>query len=131
MDWFNPENGNGTLASLKALAQLDALHYEIVPGEICIGWSDIFYIPRRFFADFVMLAEVFASFKVMGEIAVPTMLTILDRSRRRSPEIPVMQFIADCWGSCCTSHPSKWDIMSHRCGHKFDHRSELEVQTVL
>ncbi|KAM0324835.1 hypothetical protein ACHAQA_007801 [Verticillium albo-atrum] len=103
------------------------MHYKIKENEFCVGWSDIYYIPRRFFADYIFLSEVFGGFDVFHEVAIPTMLHIIDQSRRRNPYKPVMERIGDCWGSCCASNPTVEDVLEARCGHRLDYLTEAPV----
>lgn len=51
--------------------------------EQCYGGrSDVFYIPRRFLHQFVYLAKMFRNNDVFLEIAVPTILRMLDNQRK-------------------------------------------------
>lgn len=97
------------------------LDYKIKKDEWCVGWSDIYYIPRRFFADYIFLAEVFGGFSVFHEVAVPTIVHIIDQSRRRNPYTSVIDRIGDCWGSCCASNPTVEDVLWARCGHRLNY----------
>ena len=62
------------------------LNYVFDPDEFCVGWSDIYYIPRRFFADFILLSAVFSSEQAFHENAIPTIIHIIDQTRR--PVVP-------------------------------------------
>ncbi|KID81920.1 UDP-galactose transporter [Metarhizium guizhouense ARSEF 977] len=106
-------------AKSSALTQ----NYTINDHEWCLGWSDIYYIPRRFFGDFIRLSEVFSNpqFDVFHEVAIPTIVHIIDNSRRESPHIPVVNHISDCWGDCCSSNPSVDDVLRYPCGHRLDY----------
>jgi len=99
-------------------------HYKVDPDEWCVGWSDIYYIPRRFFRDFVELSDIFLAVPVFHEVAIPTMLNIIDRTYRQLPSRSVIAPIGDCWGTCCTSNPSVEDIAWKRCGHRLDYVNE-------
>ena len=112
------------LAASEAVSNFKDLAYDVRPGEWCIGWSDIYYIPRRFFADYIFLAEIFNAFGVFHEVAVPTMVAMIDRSRRRNPHTPVLDQIGDCWGSCCANDPTVRQVLWHRCGHRLDYRQQ-------
>jgi hypothetical protein len=90
----------------------------------CLGWSDIYYVPRRFFDDFIALAEIFASFSVMHEVAIPTILHIIDVARRPHALQPVLDRFGDCWGSCCASDPGIDVVLWARCGHRLNYRDE-------
>jgi hypothetical protein len=103
------------------------LEYKIKRDEWCVGWSDIYYIPRRFFADYIFLSEIFGGFGVFHEVAVPTMVHIIDQSRRRNPHRPVIDRIGDCWGSCCASDPRVEDVLWSRCGHRLNYLTQPVV----
>ncbi|KAL3426432.1 UDP-galactose transporter [Phlyctema vagabunda] len=118
-------------ASMAASAVVDHfdMDYTVNPEEWCVGWTDIYYVPRRFFADYIFLSSVFGGFSVFHEVAVPTMLHIIDESRRRHPSRGVLDRFGDCWGSCCASNPDQHDILWNRCGHRLDYVNE-EVTAV-
>ena len=84
------------------------------------SWSDIYFMPRRFFEDYVFLANVFYEHGVFHEVAVPTILTIIDRTRSSHPNAPVLDLRSDCWGHCCAENPTVLDIQQHRCGHRLN-----------
>ena len=100
--------------------------FKVDTKEWCIGWSDLAYVPRRFFEDFIYLANVFLAHDVYHESAYPTILHIIDQSRRAHRSVPVLSQIGDCWGSCCTSNPTERDILWNRCGHHMDYREESQ-----
>ncbi|KAH8819502.1 UDP-galactose transporter [Xylogone sp. PMI_703] len=116
-------------ASLAASAVVDHfdLDYVVDPSKWCTGWSDIYYIPKRFFADFIFLSSIFGGFSVFHEIAVPTIVHIIDESRRRHPTRGVLDHMSDCWGSCCASHPPADELISRRCGHRLDYREDVSM----
>ncbi|KAI6779235.1 CMP-sialic acid transporter [Emericellopsis cladophorae] len=88
----------------------------------CRGWSDIYYIPRRFFADYIFLVErVFHD--TFHEMSVATMMHMIDRTRSRTPFTSFIDPMP-CWGSCCSKNPSEDALLWHRCGHKLDLRSD-------
>ncbi len=83
-------------------------------------WSDIYYIPRRFFNDFIDLGNVFYAAGSFHEVAVPTMLNILDLTYRSTPFHSLITRIGDCWGDCCANGAGSNDIKRKRCGHRMD-----------
>lgn len=87
-------------------------------------WSDIYYVPRSVFEDWIFLAGVFEGLKVFHEIAVPTILQVIDDTRQTHPTRSLIEDLGDCWGNCCSSHPSKTDIRGHRCGHRLSFEDE-------
>lgn len=103
------------------------LEYTVKKDEWCVGWSDIYYIPRRFFADYIFLSEIFGGFSVFHEVAIPTMVHIIDQSRRRNPATPIIDRFGDCWGSCCASNPKIEDVLWARCGHRLDYLNQPVV----
>ncbi|KXH49157.1 hypothetical protein CNYM01_06939 [Colletotrichum nymphaeae SA-01] len=114
--------------------------YTIEEKEFCVGWSDIFYIPRRFFADFIFLSSVYGCADLFHEVAIPTMLNIIDRSRRseKAKFQSVIDRIGDCWGGCCDDSATAHDVKWTRCGHRLNylnqevidaHYSRLDEQT--
>ena len=42
--------------------------------QICVGGSDIFYLPKEKFDNFHFMSKLFRKYKVFLEIAVPTLL---------------------------------------------------------
>lgn len=112
--------------SLEAIAEISSKEFpgDYKRNEFCVGWSDIYFIPRRFFKDFISLSKLFAKFEVMHEAAIPTMLHIIDQSRRESILTPVLDRFGDCWGSCCAENPEIHDVLWARCGHKLDYTNE-------
>jgi hypothetical protein len=97
------------------------MDYNIDPTEFCVGWTDIYYIPKRFFADYIFLSQIFGGFSVFHEVAVPTIVHIIDSSRRRHPARGIIDRFGDCWGSCCASNPAVDDVMWNRCGHRLNY----------
>ncbi|KAF4340068.1 UDP-galactose transporter [Fusarium beomiforme] len=124
-DWGGWADQNHMKAQLAA-AQLDHLHlgYEIDIHEWCVGWSDIYFIPRKFFKDYIVLAPIFMSFSVFHEVGIPTMLHIIDMSYRKTSYIPAMELFADCWGYCCADNPTIYDVITYRCGHRLDYQNK-------
>ncbi|KAK1959749.1 hypothetical protein LY78DRAFT_685694 [Colletotrichum sublineola] len=97
--------------------------YVVEEKEFCVGWSDIFYIPRRFFGDFIFLSHVFGCADLFHETAIPSMLNIIDRSRRSEAARyqPVIERIGDCWGGCCDNSATAHDVKWTRCGHRLNY----------
>ena len=115
-------------SAIRALKSLD-LGYDVDLDEWCVGWSDIFYIPRRFFVDFIYLSRVFASFHSFHEVAVPTIVNIIDRTYRRQGHATrsVVNHIGDCYGSCCSPGATIDDVLEKRCGHRLDYGGDATV----
>ncbi|KAF4920894.1 UDP-N-acetylglucosamine transporter [Colletotrichum viniferum] len=103
--------------------------YDVVEDEFCVGWSDIYYIPRRFFADFIFLSYVYGCADLFHEVAIPTMLNIIDRSRRSesAPFQSLIDRIGDCWGGCCDDSATPHDVKWTRCGHRLDYLKQEVV----
>jgi hypothetical protein len=59
-------------------------------------WSDIYYIPRHFFAEFIELSEIFLAVPVFHEIAIPTILHIIDKTHENRPSQSLITRIGDC-----------------------------------
>ena len=87
------------------------------PDRLCIGWADLYYVPRSMYASFGWLSRQFGRHSANAELAVPTMMRLLSdwahTSLRRLP----------CWGFCCSSTPCPELLLRHACGH----RMRLEV----
>jgi UDP-galactose transporter len=84
----------------------------------CRGWSDIYYMPRRFFKDFIYLVDhVFIDF--FHEMSISTIMHIIDQTRSLSADTTLIDDLP-CWGSCCSQNPSEEQLLGHRCGHKLD-----------
>lgn len=104
--------------------------FNIKGDEFCAGWADVYYIPRRFFADWIILSTIYASHDVFHEMAVTSMAHVIDISRRTHPMTPVMTHFGDCWGGCCSGAPKTPEIILwKRCGHKLDFVKDDHVKT--
>ncbi|UJR16641.1 hypothetical protein I4U23_003541 [Adineta vaga] len=87
---------------------------------MCGGWADIYYIPRRFFSDFIVLSNVFKKSGSFHEIGIPTMFNMIDLTHRPTPFHTVITHLEDCWGGCCAYGAGITEIKKKRCGHKMD-----------
>ena len=65
------------------------------------SWSDIYYIPRRYFTEFIELSNVFLAVPVFHEVAIPTILNIIDKTHERRPSKSIITRIGDCCKSQC------------------------------
>lgn len=102
----------------NAIAALNGTKYD-TKLEVCTNWADIYYIPRKYFADFIYLAHVVDP--MFHESAIPTMFNIIDRTYRHQDDGREYVKLADCWGGCCVSNPTPEDIMWSRCGHRLNY----------
>lgn len=93
-DFFEPPYNNHIHAR-RAIEAIQHYNYPYPKGEFCVAWSDIYFIPRRFWADWIFLSGFFNDFGVFQEVAIPTMMKIIDSSRRLNPTQSVMQQYAD------------------------------------
>lgn len=130
-DWFWFDKGAQHPATDAAREVHDRFpeDFRIKSNEFCTGWADLYYIPRRFFADWVILSTIYASHDVFHEIAVASMARIIDVSRRTHPTLPVMTHFGDCWGGCCTGYPKGPEILWKRCGHHLNYLNQEHVKT--
>ncbi|KAK0109322.1 hypothetical protein ONS96_003141 [Cadophora gregata f. sp. sojae] len=121
-------NHNWQYPLLEALASLTAANTDYVfdPDEWCTGWSDIYYVPRHLWVDYIYLAYTFAAHSVFHEMAVPTILHIIDQTRRQRELSSIISFIGDCYGGCCAPGAGMEDLLSHRCGHKLDYQGRVQ-----
>ena len=63
---------------LAASADATRLGHRLLgPGRLCIGWADLYYVPRRHQTAFGELAAVFAKRTANAELALPTILHAL------------------------------------------------------
>ncbi|XMA07251.1 hypothetical protein WAI453_000042 [Rhynchosporium graminicola] len=111
---------------LQALSDLEktGTDFTFDPEEWCTGWSDIYYIPRHLWVDYIYLAAFFGAREVFHEMAVPTIMHILDQSRRKRELSSIINYIGNCFGGCCAGGGKLDDILSHRCGHKLDYAGD-------
>ncbi|UJR09074.1 hypothetical protein I4U23_013321 [Adineta vaga] len=86
----------------------------------CRSWSDIYYIPRRFFNDFIDLSDISYTINLFHEIAIPTMINIIDLSHRLTPFHTVIAPLSDCFGQCCSFGTGPNELVERRCGHRID-----------
>ncbi|KAL2071809.1 hypothetical protein VTL71DRAFT_13044 [Oculimacula yallundae] len=114
---------------LAALSDLEKANTDFTfdPEEWCTGWSDIYYIPRHLWVDYIYLAAFFGARAVFHEMAVPTIMHIIDQSRRRRELSSIISYIGDCYGGCCAGGGNIDDVISHRCGHKLDYAGDPQV----
>lgn len=128
-DWPGMQtNRNWQYPLLNALAWLTAANTDYVfdPDEWCTGWSDIYYIPRHLWVDYIYLAYIFGAHSVFHEMAVPTIMHIIDQTRRERELSSIINFIGDCYGGCCAPGVGLEDLLAHRCGHKLDYRGRVQ-----
>ena len=86
------------------------------PTRLCLGWADLYYVPRRMYTRFGQLARAFASGTANAELAVPTMMRILSEHGPLADRPPLLR--APCWGFCCSSTPCPELLVRHACGHR-------------
>lgn len=70
--------------------------------------------------DFIKLSEIFLAVPVFHEVAIPTILEIIDKTYEKRPSRSLITRVGDCWGDCCASNPSVEDVLWKRCGHRLD-----------
>ncbi|GAM87621.1 hypothetical protein ANO11243_056480 [Dothideomycetidae sp. 11243] len=119
--WNAKEHDFAVIAAKDVYNLVDpSLRTRLNPSEFCVGWSDIYHIPRRYFEDYIYLARLFYAQGVFHEVATPTIIHMIDLLRRSdaTDTREVLRRIADCWGSCCVGNPSEHDVTWRRCGHK-------------
>ncbi|PMD62276.1 uncharacterized protein K444DRAFT_627235 [Hyaloscypha bicolor E] len=95
--------------------------------EWCIGWSDIYYIPREYFADYVYLAAFYGAQNAFHELVIPSIMRIIDQTRRRKDFSSIINYLGHCFGGCCAPGADMNQLMSHRCGHKLDYLGNWDV----
>jgi hypothetical protein len=120
-DWYHAYAFADSVNATRKLATMNT-KYKFDPEESCTGWTDVFYIPRKFFKDFIALSLVFDDHRVFLEVAIPTMIKIMKNSLRdpKAPFTPIISWIGDCYGNCCDTAQSMEEIDAHRCGHRLD-----------
>jgi hypothetical protein len=79
--------------------------YTFNPEEFCSGWADMYYIPRKYFEDFVRLARVYSEHDAYHEIAIPTLFHIIDQTYRKHPSLSILYKWADCCKSFVHHNP--------------------------
>lgn len=82
------------------------------PDRLCIGWADLYYVPRRHLEAFRSLASAFASTSANAELAVPTILSKLYEAGGEVPRRPA------CWGFCCSQTACPELMSRYACGHR-------------
>ncbi|UJR07176.1 hypothetical protein I4U23_011464 [Adineta vaga] len=115
---------NDSLRSVRNAKQTLSKQYpnRFITDEniMCGGWTDIYFIPRRFFDDFIVLSDAFHKSRSFHEIGIPTMFNMIDLTHRSTPFHTVITHLEDCWGNCCTYGAAINEIKTKRCGHKID-----------
>lgn len=107
------------LTSLEILEAANA-SYSFNPREWCTGWSDFYFIPRHLFVDYIYLSAFFGATNSFHEMAIPTIVHIIDQSRRKNPWTSIMNWIGDCYGGCCNRGGDMESYNAARCGHAID-----------
>lgn len=127
-DGMHPDK-NWHYSILQALASLHKsdTDYKFNEKEWCTGWSDIYYIPRVLWPDFIYLSSFFGAFNCFHEMAIPTMFHILDQSRRHRPYSSIINWIGDCYGGCCNRGGDLDNLLEHRCGHALNYLGDKEI----
>ncbi|KAI9772580.1 MAG: hypothetical protein M1839_002432 [Geoglossum umbratile] len=96
--------------------------YEVDIDQFCNGSADIYYIPRHLFKDFIYLSSVFYDLKIFHQIAIPTMVTMIDNTYRALAADTTTQISPlDCWSNSSSSGPSRYDVTWKKCGSKLDY----------
>ena len=119
--WFDSGAQHPAIDCAREVHERFGQDFKIKGDEFCAGWADIYYIPRRFFADWIVLSTIYASHDTFHEIAVATMARFIDMSRRSHPTLPVLTHFGDCWGGCCSGQPKGPEILWKRCGHQLNY----------
>ncbi|KAF6231710.1 hypothetical protein HO173_010012 [Letharia columbiana] len=130
-DWFWFDRGaqHPAIDAAREVHDRFGQDFRMKGDEFCAGWADLYYIPRRFFAEWIILSTIYASHDVFHEIAVASMARIIDVSRRSHPTLPVMTHFGDCWGGCCSGYPEGPEILWKRCGHHLNYLNQEHVKT--
>jgi len=74
---------------------------------------------------------VFYEVKNFHEVAIPTMINIIDRTYRRTPFHSIITRIYDCWGNCCADNSNSENVKQKRCGHRMDLARDDIRQTLI
>jgi hypothetical protein len=116
MDWWSWISWGKQDAVRDASREIKQKHpkYKLNPEEFCSGWADMYYIPRKYFEDFVTLGKIYGKHNAYHEIAIPTLFHIIDQTYRKHPSLSIIYKWADCWGNCCKDNPRKFDVSSPR-----------------
>ena len=88
-------------------------------------------MPRCFFQDFIDLSNVFYEVQNFHEVAIPTMVNIIDLTRRETSFHSIITRLNDCWGDCCASGSKPENIKQKRCGHRMDLARDDIRQTLI
>ncbi|KAK4981198.1 hypothetical protein LTR28_013246 [Elasticomyces elasticus] len=125
-DWHGWDRGSheSAMKAARAVHRLD-MDYVVDTNQWCVDWSEIYFTPRTHFSGFITLSRVFFINEVFHEVAIPTMLRIIDQTSRTRPRESslnpsLISHLGDCWGHCCASDPTAEDILWKRCGHRLD-----------
>ncbi|UJR11839.1 hypothetical protein I4U23_016019 [Adineta vaga] len=132
-EWWAWKDGYHLTAkrATKNVAKTYPTEYVVNKEIFCGGWSDIYYIPRHFFRDFIKLGQIFYAADSFHEVAIPTIINIIDLTYRLTPYHSVVTRLGDCWGHCCLNGASPDDIKRHRCGHRITLTNEDVKQTLI
>ena len=87
----------------------------------------MYYVPRKYFKDFIALSSYFNAVEAFHEMVVPTIFEIIDRRYRKSRWHSVIYRLADCWGSCCYDVKFPEDVAWRRCGHRINYVTEFHI----
>lgn len=101
---------------VKSLNSLNGTKYAVDQIRITNGFADLYYIPRRYFKDFIYLVERW--FPQFHETTIPTILDVLDRAYREEAGTHQVLWLADCWGNTMAKDPPAEALLYERCGHR-------------
>ena len=87
----------------------------------------MYYVPRKYFEDFIALSAYFNAVEAFHEIVIPTIFEIIDRKYRKMRWRSIIYRLADCWGSCCYDVKFPEDVAWRRCGHRLNYATELYI----
>ncbi|KAK5032609.1 hypothetical protein LTS07_004019 [Exophiala sideris] len=123
--WDSQDMWNEGVNRLKSL---NGTKYEVDKIRIFHGCSDLYYIPRRYFEDFIYLVETW--YPTFHENTIPTTLDVLDRAYRREEGTQQVLWLADCWFQWGSAYPSEEALQYRRCGHRIwlNEPKQTEIQ---
>jgi hypothetical protein len=75
----------------------------------------------------VYLSAFYGAENAFHELVVPTIMHIIDQTRRKRDFQSVINFVGHCFGGCCSPGADMNQLMSHRCGHKLDYIGDQQV----
>lgn len=112
--WWNIDHlindGGPAMKDIKERLNLSS----IAADEVCMGWADIYYVPRSLFDLYIAVANILYEHRINQEVGIPIIWNVFRKTTYIKEEV------LPCWGDCCAVNPPASAINEYACGHRID-----------